>query len=191
MDSYNQLAPTRRLTSKERKVFDRVASEFTHLEPSDSEQLSQYAEAVIRYQIAAKETKRHPTVSLPVVNRTTGNVTSSKTVRNPAFLNLREASAQMVSLGRRLLIDAHSAEKRLRLKSKLARSLSGIEASKLAENEALESVTEEQIQAVIDESRKGFLGLNPAQLRAFAIWVLTDPILNMPEDDPDIAYLYA
>src|SRR5450631_2173706 len=105
MNNSATLMPTRRLNSKEREVFKRVKDEFSHLTNSDAEQLTQYAETIIRHQLAVTETKRHPTVSTPITNRATGNIVGSKDVRNPAFVTLREASAQMVSLGRRLLID--------------------------------------------------------------------------------------
>lgn len=116
------ITPTRRLNAKERAVFERVVSEFTHLQASDAEQLTQFAEAAVRYEKAAKDTKKNPTVSSPVVNRATGNVTGEKIIRNPAFITLKEAQTAMNSLGRRLLIDAHSAEKRQRLLTKRVRA---------------------------------------------------------------------
>ena len=84
--------PTRKLTAKERKVFERVLSEFIHLTSSDGEQLTQYAEAVIRYETAVKETKKHPIVSVPIINRSTGNLTGEKLIRNPAFVTVKENS---------------------------------------------------------------------------------------------------
>lgn len=130
------LLPTRRLTAKERAVFDRVSSQFAHLTASDAEQLTQYAESSVRYEAAVRETKKHPTVSQPVINRTTGNVVGEKPVRNPAFATLREAQAQMVSLGRRLLIDAHSADKRQKLLTRKSRSLTAAEQDTPALTEA-------------------------------------------------------
>jgi len=65
------IAPTRKLTVKERRVFHRVLSEFVHLTSADAEQLTQYAEAVNRYESAVKEIKKHPTISVPVINRAT------------------------------------------------------------------------------------------------------------------------
>ena len=138
------LTPTRRLTTKERAVFEKVTDEFSHLTCADEEALTQYAEAVSRYHLAAKDTKRHPTVSIPVVNRATGNIVGSKDVRNPAFVTLRESSAQMVSLGRRLLIDAHSAEKRLRMDSKLARSAAAVAADGNKANPSAGEMTDEE-----------------------------------------------
>lgn len=190
MDQNPTLIPTRRLTAKERAVFDRVASEFVHLTPTDEEMLSQYSEAVARYTSAAKSVKKSPTISLPVVNRSTGNVTGEKTIRNPAFATLKEATAQMNSLARRLMIDAHSAKKRLRLASKIARSAFGIVASEVAANIAALSITEEQIQAAVQDASKKYPAMPPAQLRDYAIWLLTDPYLNSPPDDDD-AYLFA
>jgi len=122
------LEPTRRLTSKERRVFDRVSNEFEHLSVLDEEQLTQYAEAVIRYETALKQTRKHPTISVPVVNRSTGNVTGEKHVRNTAFATIKESLSQANTLARRLLIDAHSAEKRQRLLTKRARAAAGKEA---------------------------------------------------------------
>jgi hypothetical protein len=189
MDPNPALTPTRRLTAKERAVFDRVASEFNHLTSSDEEQLTQYAEANVRYQVAAKATKKHPTISLPVINRSTGNVTGEKIVRNTAFATLKESQAAMNSLARRLMIDAHSAEKRLRLASKIARSAFGIVASEVAANIAALSITEEQIQAAVQDASKKYPAMPPTQLRDYAIWVLTDPYLNSAPDDVD-AYLF-
>ena len=190
MDPNPTLIPTRRLTSKERAVFDRVASEFVHLTPTDEEQLTQYAEAVVRYTSAAKSVKKSPTISLPVVNRSTGNVTGEKIVRNPAFISLKEASSATASLGRRLMIDAHSAEKRSRLATKRARAELGIVASEVAANIAALSITEEQIEAVMRDASKTYTAMPLAQLRDYAIWVLTDPYLNSAPDDDD-AYLFA
>jgi hypothetical protein len=116
------ITPTRRLNAKERKVFDRVVADFTHFQPSDAEQLTQLAEATVRYEAAAKETKRNPTVSLPVINRASGNIVGEKVVRNPAYATLKEAQTAMNSLARRLMIDAHSAEKRQRLMTKRVRA---------------------------------------------------------------------
>jgi phage terminase small subunit len=190
MDPNPTLTPTRRLTSKERAVFDRVASEFVHLTPTDEEQITQYAEAVARYTSAAKECKKHPTISLPVVNRSTGNITGEKIVRNTSFASLKEAQTQMNSLARRLMIDAHSAEKRLRLASKIARSAFGIVASEVAANIAALSITEKQIEAVMRDAAGRYTAMSPAQLREYAIWVLTDPYLNSAPDEID-AYLFA
>jgi hypothetical protein len=114
------LEPTRRLTTRERRVFDRVSNEPEHL--------TQYAEAVARYEDALKSTKKHALISVPVVNRSTGNVTGTKQIRNPAFATLKESLSQANTLARRLLIDAHSAEKRQRLLTKRARAAAGKEA---------------------------------------------------------------
>jgi hypothetical protein len=179
------LTPTRRLSAKERIIFDRLTSAFTHLQPSDEEQITQYAEANVRYQIAAKETKKNPTISVPVVNRSTGNVTGEKSVRNPSFTTLREATSQMNSLARRLMIDAHSSEKRLRLASKKLRSASGVVASNAASNVALASITEKEIKAEMRAVAKMYTAMTPMQVRAEAIWRLTDPYLNPQFLHPD------
>jgi hypothetical protein len=178
MDPNPTLIPTRRLNSKERRVFDRVASEFNHLTPTDEEQITQYAEAVVRYSTASKDSKKRPTVTLPVVNRSTGNVTGQKIVRNTSFATLKEAQAQINSLARRLMIDAHSAEKRLRYTSKKSRSAAGVVASDVASNVALASITEAEIQAEIAVVAKRYTLMTSAQVRAHAIWRLTDPYLN-------------
>jgi phage terminase small subunit len=181
------LIPTRRLTTKERAVFERLTQEFNHLSSSDAEQLTQYAEAVIRYQIAAKETKKNPTVSIPVVNRSTGNTTGHKVVRNPAFVTLREASAQMISLGRRLLIDAHSAEKRLRMASKLARSAAAVAANS-SDYEA--NLTEEQIETKMRELAISYTQATPETLRYEAILDLVESRPGrFDNNDTDISYL--
>jgi len=121
------LVPTRRLKARERAIFDRITNQFNHLRESDAEQLTQYSEASIRYENALKETQKHPVVTVPVVNRSTGNIIGEKTVRNPAYATLKEATQQMTALARRLLIDAHSAEKRQRLLTKNARAFAGSE----------------------------------------------------------------
>jgi phage terminase small subunit len=183
------IAPSRRLSAKERKIFDRVLSEFSHLVPSDAEQLTQYSEAAIRYQVAAKEIKQNPTVEIAVVNRASGNITGFKIVRNPAFVTLREASAQMVSLGRRLMIDAHSAEKRMRMQSKKARSQSSVEADAITERDLRASLTQEQIEAAMTSNRKGgylpFWCKTVEMEREFALyWLIEDALLG-PDDDPN------
>lgn len=168
------LTSTRRLSSKERAVFDRVTSEFVHLAASDAEQLTQYAEAVVRYQTAAKETKKSSTVSIPVVNRATGNVTGEKIIRNPAFATLKEALSQMNALARRLLIDAHSAEKRQRLLTKKARALVAAETQSASSEAALANLSEEQIEEELESLRQANVySLATSEfLRQYAIWRL-------------------
>jgi hypothetical protein len=123
MSSDSLITPTRRISSKERKVFDRVLSSFEHLQASDAEQLTSYSEAVVRYETAAKECKEFPTIEQPVVNRASGNIVGHKVVRNTAHASMKEAGSQMISLARRLLIDTASANKRMTLLSKRARAL--------------------------------------------------------------------
>ena len=183
--SNTSITPTRKLTVKERKVFDRVLAEFIHLAPSDAEQLSQYAEAVIRYEKATKESKRHPTVSIPVVNRATGNIVGDKVVRNPAFATIKEAQSQVTALARRLMIDAHSSEKRQRLLTKKARALAASEAKSASNASALNSVTEGQIQAEMVEVANLYTNATVEVLRQEALWRLTVcyPVLNEPSED--------
>ncbi len=183
------LVPTRRLNVKERRVFDRVLSEFVHLGPSDAEQLTQYAEAVVRYETAMKAAKKHSTVSIPVVNRATGNVTGEKIVRNPAFVTLREAQSQMNTLARRLLIDTHSAEKRQRMLTKKARALAASESKSADDAAALNGVTEIQIEAEIVRLAKVYTQATPDVLRCEALWYLTVFLPSVEDDDPDLDYL--
>lgn len=121
------LKPTRRLKPAARKVFDKVSSGFVHLAPTDAETLTAYSEWSAIYAEALRETQRSPLVTVPIVNRSTGNVVGERTTRNPMFATLSEAQAHVTSLGRRLLIDAHSAEKRQRLLTKKARALAAAE----------------------------------------------------------------
>jgi phage terminase small subunit len=145
MSDLTAITPVRRLTKKERVVFDRVLADFSHLKSSDAEQITQYAEASIRYADAAKDTKKNPTVKVPVINRSTGNVTNYKDVRNPQFRTVKEAVSDMNSLARRLMIDAASENKRLVLESKKARAGTGKASMTAWEKAAMASVTEEQI----------------------------------------------
>lgn len=186
-----QITPTRRLATKERRVFDRVLSEFIHLTTSDAEQLTQYAEAVVRYEMAAKETKKHPTVSISVVNRATGNVTGEKLVRNTAFVTLREAQVQITALARRLLIDSHSAEKRQRALTKRSRALAASEAKSATHAAALNGVSEEQIEAEIEHMRiaREYIHAPDDVLRHEAIWYLTVCLPLLKDNDPDLDYL--
>jgi len=188
------LTPTRRLTAKERKVFDRVTSEFTHLKQSDADMTAQYAEASVRYATAAKEVKAHPMVGKPVVNRSTGNVTGETLIRNPLFRTVSEAQAQMNSLARRLMIDAASAEKRNRLASKLMRALEANEAGKVAG--AALNITEGQIKEKMEELSIIYFLATPETLRSEALWELTADAsgdlsdYTMPGDDPETAYIF-
>ena len=140
-----EITPVRRLSAKELKVFNRVASDFSHLGPTSSEMLCRFAEASVRYEDAVRDVKKHPTVEQPIVNRSTGNVTGFKVVRNPAFRTLAEAQSQMNALARRLLIDTASENRRLTLQSKKARSLSADEEASRTEQACRDALTEAEI----------------------------------------------
>jgi len=182
------ILPTRKLTAKERRIFDRILAEFVHLNSSDAEQLTQYSEAVARYERAAKETKLRPTIDSPVVNRASGNITGYKSIRNPAFITLRESQSQANSLARRLMIDAVSTEKRQRLQSKQMQALSGREAKIAAESARNCWVSEEDVQEEMERRRAIYRYSNEDVLRQEAIWYLTVclPLLEDPEGDEDI-----
>lgn len=162
------LEPTRRLSTAERRVFDQIRGDFVHLVASDAEMLTQYAEAAARYQTAAKETKKNPTVSMPVVNRASGNVVGEKIVRNPAFVTLKEAQSQMNALARRLMIDPASAEKRQRLLTKKARALVAAEQA-AASNRAERQYTEAEIAAMEEELLSHAVTLRGEALRNAAL----------------------
>jgi phage terminase small subunit len=182
------IAPSRRVPAAARLVFEKVASEFIHLRASDAEQLTQYAEAVVRYRTAEKETRKRPTISTPIVNRATGNIVGEKIVRNPAFATMREAQAQMNSLARRLMIDAHSADKRQRLLTKKARAMAASEAASAASQSAVANLTEFEIQNQMDEFRKRYTYATEDILRADVMWYLTvcKPLLDDPDGAEDI-----
>ena len=180
----SSILPTRRLPAGALAVFKKVQTDFIHLQSSDAEQLTQYAEAATRYQNAQKETRKRPTISTPIVNRATGNVTGEKITRNPAWLTLKEAQQQMNTLARRLMIDATSADKRQRLLTKAARALGALERGDAAKKAALDNLTEYQIQERMAKLRTiGFY--TEAALRMEAIWQLTvyEPLMNEPGDD--------
>lgn len=174
------LKPTRRLKSAARKVFEQVSSSFVHLAPTDAETLTQYSEWSAIYQEALRETQRSPTVSIPVINRSTGNVVGERTARNPAFATLREAQQHVTSLGRRLLIDAHSADKRQRLLTKKSRALAASEQAQAAQTDA-PKWTEEQITEMMRRIAPRFAATPAVDLRSAAICELelqecaTDP----------------
>jgi phage terminase small subunit len=179
------ITPSRKLAAKERKIFDRVVSEFIHLQTSDAEQLTQYAEAVVRYEAAAKDVKKSPTIAVPVVNRSTGNIVGEKLVRNPAFATIKEAQAQVNALARRLLIDAHSTEKRQRLLTKKSRALAASETQSAEDAAKLSGVSEAEIQGEIDRLAKIYIHATPETLRNQAIWYFTHylPLMNDGDDD--------
>ena len=166
MSDLAAITPTRRLSKKERSVFDRVLADFSHLKSSDAEQITQYAEASIRYADAARDTKKNPTVKVPVINRSTGNVTQYRDVRNPSFRTVKEATSDMNSLARRLMIDSASQNKLLVLESKRARAATGKASMTVWERTVLASITEEQIVFKMTEQDCD---------RAYAIELLTDP----------------
>lgn len=177
------ILPTRKLTAREQKVFDRVLAEFVHLTSADAEMLTQYCEAVARYQAAARETKKNPTIDLPVVNRATGNIVGHKPVRNPAFITLRESQSQANSLARRLMIDSVSTEKRQRLQSKQAKALAAREAKIVAESALKNGITEEQIQGEMERLRSVYIHATEDVIRQQAIWFWT--VYKPLEDDPE------
>jgi hypothetical protein len=166
MNDLKAITPTRRLNGKERIVFDRVLDNFSHLKTSDAEQLTMYAEASVRYADASRDTKKNPTVKVPVINRSTGNVTNYKDVRNPQFRTVKEATSDMNSLARRLMIDSASQNKLLVLESKKARAGTGKASMTLWEKTVLASVTEAKIISKMAEADCS---------RQFAIELLTDP----------------
>ena len=188
MPESTTITPTRRLNASQRAIFDRVCADFIHLTSSDAEQLTQYAEAVVRYQTAEKETRKHPAISVPVINRSTGNPTGEKLVRNPAFSTLKDAQSQMNTLARRLLIDAASTEKRQRLLTKKARALAAAEATSAAQQDAISKLTESEIQTEVDGLRKVWSHATEEVLRAEALWRLTVyyPLLNQVETEVDL-----
>ena len=149
MSASQLLAPTRRLPAKERRVFDEVLSNFVHFGPSDAETLTQYAEAVIRYEKAAKEAKRNPTLTLPTFNKATGNQTGTRVVRNPALTTIKEAQTQMATLARRLMIDPSSAEKRARLLTKRSRALLASEQAQAANKDISRKFSEAEVEAMM------------------------------------------
>jgi phage terminase small subunit len=182
------ITPTRRLTAKERKVFERVISEFDHLSTTDADMLTRYAETSARYVDALKETKKYPTVKQAVINRSTGNVTGYKEIRNPAFRTLTEAQSQLNSLSRRLLIDTASENKRLILQSKKSRAFTASEQADRSERDILASITEEQIETEIARNLR--LGYMPwwcetyEMQRSFTLyWVIAN--IELGPDDPD------
>lgn len=182
------ITPTRRLTAKERKVFERVISEFAHLSVTDADMLTRYAETSLRYVDALKETKKSPTVKQPVINRSTGNVTGYKEIRNPAFRTLTEAQSQLNSLSRRLLIDAASENKRLILQSKKSRAFTASEQATRSARDILASITEERIESEL--TRNFSLGYMPwwcetyEMQRSFTLyWIIAN--IELGPDDPD------
>lgn len=112
--------------------------------------LTAYAEAVVRYEAAVRETKKRPTIAQPVINRASGNVTGEKEIRNPAFATLREAQQQAATLARRLMIDPASAEKRQRLATRKARTADNLGAAAV-DPKPHPHFTEEQISAVAED----------------------------------------
>ena len=180
------LKPTRRLSTAERRIFDRIRREFVHLVTSDAEQLTQYAEAVARYETAAKEAKKHPTITVPVINRSTGNVVGEKIARNPAFATVKETQQQMNTLARRLLIDPASAEKRARLLTKKARALAASEQAQAAQIDAAPKWSQEQIKETMRRIAPRFAATPAVDLRSAAICELE---LQECATDPECADL--
>ena len=182
MNPLNVVMPNKRLAAKERRVFDRVVSEFAHLKQSDADMIARYSEAFIRYETAAAQVKRYPMVQKPTINRSTGNVVGTTPVRNPLFRTVAEAQSQMNSLARRLLIDAASENRRLSLQSKKARSAAAVAA------ESATRYTEEEIEREALERAKRFPLATAATLRQLAIDVFDD-FFSPDWDDPELEYL--
>lgn len=163
------LKPTRRLTAAESRVFRQVSSDFVHFGSTDAEMLTAYAEAVVRYQDAAKEAKRKPTLTVPTFNKATGNKTGKKIIRNPALTTVKEAQQQMMSLARRLLIDPASAEKRQRLLTKKARAMAASEQAYAAQSDAAPKWSEEEITTMMKRLAPAFASTPAVDMRSAAI----------------------
>lgn len=184
------LKPTRRLKAAASKVFEGVSSSFVHLTAADAEQLTQYAEWSAIYSDALRETQRSPTISVPVVNRTSGNVVGERITRSPSFATLREAQQQVTSLARRLLIDAHSADKRARLLTRKARALQALEAEQAAIT--AQTFTEEEIEAEMNDLiRRGYTPRGEALRNAALDYLRIKREIAGIEDDPDCDVLFA
>lgn len=122
-----ELRPTRRLNKREKSTFDGIRSSFSHLTGADSELLTMYAETAERYRVAARDAKKSPTLAVETFNKSTGNATGVKVIKNPAATMAKESLSALTSLARRLLIDPASAEKRQRLLTKKSRALQAAE----------------------------------------------------------------
>lgn len=150
------LEPTRRLAPKERRQFERVVGQYSHFLPGDADALTRLAVAYARYIDAEKDTRKNPMVQIPVVNRSTGNVTGHKPARNPAFATLKEMAQLIARLERNLLIGPAYDAKRQAMLTKRARAAQGA-AEDAAEESAIDSaITPEVIAAEIEDVESTF-----------------------------------
>ena len=185
IDTHARVQPTRRLLKAEMVVFSRVLGEFPHLQASDSELLTQFAETVIRYEKALKDWKKRPEIETTI---TQGRQQITKTVPNPARVVVKQAQQAMVSLSRRLLIDAASVDKRMKLLAKKA--FANGETVDDYVSDGTYGFTEDQIKAESDALRDIYHKTDDTALRQSALFNLRlMRELMVPSSADDIAAL--
>lgn len=186
------IEPTYKLAIKERREFERILAQYSHFLPGDADALTRLAVLYSRYRSAERETKRKPMVDVPIVNRSTGNVTGHKQTRNPAFATLRETSVQIARLERNLLIGPAYDAKRQAMLTKRARAAQGAEQA-AAEESAIEiAITPAVIAAEIEDiqSIHGPDYFEPGQAERIALDHLRIVYPLLVEDIPGAARFY-
>ncbi len=95
-----------------KKLWKKVTDEHTHLTTADSELLAAYVESWAMLQLAQDALREHGLIlSEPIVNRSTGNVTGHKRMKNPAHGIAKDERAAMQSLSTKLGLDPSSRER--------------------------------------------------------------------------------
>jgi P27 family predicted phage terminase small subunit len=95
-----------------KKLWKKVTDEHSHLTTADSELLAAYVESWAMLQLAQNALREHGLIlSEPIVNRSTGNVTGHKRMKNPAHGIAKDERAAMQSLSTKLGLDPSSRER--------------------------------------------------------------------------------
>lgn len=153
------IEPTRKLSAKERREFNRIVASGPHLTPADGRVIADLAGLYVRRAEADADARKNKTIEQPIINRSTGNIVGTRQVRNPAFVTLRETSVQIGRLERALLLLPSQASKRLRLLTKQAQAAAENEQQHADEYQRHVAISDEDIQGLMDYWRSGRKGL--------------------------------
>ena len=154
------LEPTRQLSAKERREFERVVGQNPHFLPGYADALTRLAIAYAGYKKAEHEVRKRPTITVQKFNRSTGNVAGTVEKRNTAaFANLNAFAKQIAALERNLLSGPTYDARRQAMLTKRARAAQGAEQAE-AEEPAIENAIIGPISLSTPDGEQNTYGLH-------------------------------
>lgn len=195
MSTANDIKPTKRLAPKARKHFDRITAQNPHLLPENADAVTSYALALAGRDAAEIEITKRPRITVPVVNRSTGNVTGHAVKRNTAaFADLRLYSQQVRQYERSLRIGPAYDAQRSAMTTRRARREQAAVKDANSEDAILAAITHADILATVEWLQAGSNVAETDDDQAFEnaqTWCKTDryKVFARFIDDPAVAHL--